>query len=368
MMVLCFNAGSGTLRYRLFDMPREDCVSGEDIDRVKDTEQACSAAVDALDKVRGASIDVIAVRVVHGGEQYQLPTQIDDEVIESLTQLQCLAPLHLPTDIAIAKTVRSCARCPVYAVFDTMFHQTLPDAARYYPLPEPLRGKYRRFGFHGFAHQSVTSIFRTEPRCIGHRGPTARLISVHFGGGVSACAVRDGKSVATTMGMTPLDGLMMSTRCGSIDPGVVLSMIRDGRTADEVDRVLNRESGLLGVSAISDDTRDILPAMKRGDRDAQLAVEMYADRVVQAIGAYFAILGGCDALLISGALVKESPLFRSIVLGNLKGLDIHLDSELNDCDVELSEPTRLSRSGVTVAFIPADEELQMARSLCSHSQ
>ena len=363
MNILCFNPGSGTLRYRLFDMDRESELAGDMVDRIKGQEAVNEAASGVLDKLRDHTIDAVAVRVVHGGDRYQEPTRVDDELVASLREIERLAPLHVPVSIGLIELLRNQCEHQVFAVFDTMFHRNLPDAQRYYPLAEPERTKYRRFGFHGFAHQSVCETFRQDPARVGNQSSTERIISLHFGGGASACAIRDGQSVATTMGMTPMDGLMMSSRSGSIDPGIVLMMIRKGRTVDEVDELLNQRSGLLGVSGISDDTRDILPAIGRGDANAKLAIEMYADRVRQAIGAYIAVLGGCDALLISGALVKESPEFRWRLLSELGCFNIEPDRFPNDQEDELTRPTRLNRTGVTIAFIPAAEELQMARAI-----
>jgi len=364
MNIVCFNPGSGTLRYRLFAMDRDEQeLTGGMVDRIKGAEEVADAASDILQELSEHSFDALAVRTVHGGPKLVHPTRVDDQVIDELRKWTHLAPLHLPTDIAVLDAVRQRFRGPTYAVFDTLFHRNLPDTRRYFPLPDGVRERYPRFGFHGFAHESVSVNFREQARSIGHLGSTERLISIHFGGGASACAIRDGQSIATTMGMTPVDGLMMSSRSGSIDPGLVLALIRDGASVDEVDELLNRKSGLLGVSGISDDTRDILPKLRDGNQRAKLAIEMYADRVRQAIGGYIAILGGCDAVLISGALVKESPLFRVKVLGGLECFGICLDDKANANEDELKGPTRLDDGPTTVAFLPADEELQMARAV-----
>ena len=367
MNVLCMNPGSGTLRYRLFDTLcgcKE--LDGDMIDRIRGAQEIGEAAKTIFKSLDPSSLDCVAIRVVHGGDQFIEPTLVNPRVIQDLRQFEHLAPLHLPTDLAVLEAACRLLDCPVYAVFDTMFHRPLPDIARYYPLPSGIREKYPRYGFHGFAHQSVSEIFRNAPSSVEHSTSTDRIISLHFGGGASACAVLLGKSVATTMGMTPLDGLMMSTRSGSIDPGIVLSLLRDGQTVDEVDRLLNQRSGLLGVSGISADTRDVLPAMQGGDANANLAIDMYVQRVRQTVGALIATLQGCDALLISGALVKDSVLLRKRLLSNLACFDIRLCEESNQQSDELKAPTRLSRQGVTIAYVPAREEQQMALALMRH--
>ncbi|EMI18989.1 acetate kinase [Rhodopirellula maiorica SM1] len=367
MSILCFNPGSGTLRYRLFD-PRNGCrdIGGGMVDRIKGADAVRQAAENVLDERDPERLEAVGVRVVHGGDEFIEPTRVDDQTIEKLSQITHLAPLHLPTAIAVLQSVKQRIGCPVYAVFDTHFHRTMPEPQRYFALPDGLRQKYRRYGFHGIAHQYVSQSFHHSPASVEHDGATDRVISLHFGGGASACAVHRGKSVATTMGMTPLDGLMMSSRCGSLDPAIVFQLLREGRDVDEVERLLNQDSGLKGVSGISSDTRDILPALQSGDPNATLAIEMYAARVRESIGASIATLGGCDAVLISGALVKDSPQFRKHLLDQLDCFNIHLDPQANDRSDELTIPTRLNRDGVTLAFIPAREELQMARLLIQH--
>lgn len=363
MKLLCFNPGSGTLRYRLFDFCHQsdfEELDGGLIDGIQGPTVA-DAAAEICDK--HSKIDVVGVRVVHGGTKYRQPTVVQDSVLEDLRSIVDWAPLHLPTDIDVIQAAQRSAGCPCVAVFDTDFHATLPEKAYRYPLP-PGTDDLRRFGFHGLAHQFVSEAFRAAPEQFDHRQLTERLISVHFGGGASACAISNGQSVATTMGFTPMDGLMMSTRCGSIDPGIVLQLVRRGGSVEEVDELLNRKSGLLGVSGISDDTRDIIPAAQSGNNQARLALDMYGERVRQTIGAYTVVLGGCDAIVISGALVKDSAYFRTILLSGLECLGIRLDKNRISTAGD-NQPARLSsdESSVTVAFIPAEEEQQMARAI-----
>jgi len=362
MNVLCFNPGSGTLTYRLVQDDQNGDSPGGMIDGIKGETAAADAAAEVVSKLADQPIDAIGFRIVHGGPEHFRPARIDESLIGELESIQDLAPVHLPTNIAVIRAVTAKLDRPSIAVFDTGFHQTIPQQAYRYPLPKKIGKKYRRYGFHGLAHQWVSDSVRCDPSRIGHIGATDQMISIHFGGGASACAVQRGKSIATTMGMTPLEGLMMSTRCGSIDPAIVLSLLRDGYSVDETDHLLNFESGLLGVSEISDDIREIIPAANQGDSDAQLALDLYAYRVKETFGAYFALLGGCDVLAISGALVKENPFFRKHVLGDLGCFGLQLDVQRNDTDEELTQPTRLSSdaSNVTVAFIPADEERQIA--------
>lgn len=361
MKLLCLNPGSGTLRYRVVetdrcesDSPSPDLERGM-VDRIKGKEKVAEEAIKLFRRIGNGSLDAVAIRFVHGGPYWkQRSREIDANVLQAFEEVRHLAPLHVPTAIAVADAIRNETRLKVHAVFDTAFHRTLPKHVWRYPLPYDIGERYRRIGFHGLAHESVFNTWDRE---------SSKVLSLHFGGGASACAILDGKSIWTTMGLTPLDGLMMSSRSGSLDPALVLALLRDGRSIDEVDEMLNRDSGLLGVSGISDDTRDLLPAAATGNSRAELALQMYSARVHECIGAGIAVLGGCDALLLSGALVKESAEFRRRLLGDLQCFGIKLDANRNYRDDELQQPTLLSADDarMPVAFVPAEEELQMAR-------
>ena len=364
MNVLCFNPGSSTLRHRLVAMDPEREIAGAMVDDIRGGRVAEVAAQVFHDCPH--EVDGLAFRVVHGGDRFQQPTRIDESLLREPESLSHLAPLHLPTDIDVIRAVTAAADCPAVAVLDTAFHQTLPEAAYRYPLPLDLDDDLRRYGFHGLAHSFVTDYFTRQREQFDHAGAAARLISLHFGGGVSACAIRDGQSVATTMGMTPLDGMMMGTRSGSLDPGLVLELIRRGKSVDEVSELLNRHSGLLGVSGISQDLRQLHPAADAGSHPAQLALQMYDASARQAVGAYIALLGGCDAVLLSGPVAENSTRFRGRVLQGLECLGIEIDAARN----EAAGPDRAARistdqSQITVVMIPANEELQLARAASS---
>ena len=340
MHILALNAGSNTLRYKLV-------VTGDDehaltdgmVDHVKGP-AALAAAGQAIADSAGHGIDAIAVRVVHGGSRFTTPQRVTPDVRRALEQLVPLAPLHMPTDLAIVDAaLKAAPGVPVFAAFDTAFHHTLPQVAYRYALPDSVGPDVRRYGFHGFAHQYVT----TELRRTITPAP-ARMISLHLGGGTSACAVRDGRSVDVSMGFTPLEGLVMSTRCGDLDPGLLIHLIRNGHTADDLETLLYRKSGLLGVSGTSDDIRDLQPAAAAGDARAELALELFAHRARKYVGAYAAVLGGVDAIVLSGALAENSPPFRGRVLRGLEWLGAEIDPGRND-GAGPDAPARLHADG-----------------------
>jgi acetate kinase len=291
------------------------------------------------------------------------PARITPGVREAIRALGELAPLHNLIDLAaIEAGTRRAPEVPGVAVFDTAFHRTLPEVAWRYALPAEVgaNAALRRYGFHGIAHRFAAEWLL---ECLGRDAVGTRLILCHLGGGASLCAVRDGKSVDTSMGLTPLEGLVMSTRSGDVDPGLVLYLIRrKGLTADEVLDLLARKSGLLGLSGQSGDIRDLEPAAANGDPRAALALEIQAYRVRKYIGAYAAALGGVDAIALSGALAENSAALRARVLGDLGFLGILLDATRN----RTAGPTAPGRidaddSAVPVWVVPADEERQIAR-------
>jgi acetate kinase len=247
-------------------------------------------------------------------------------------------------------------------VFDTVFHRTLPEVAWHYALPDEVGAgaELRRYGFHGIAHSYVAERL---PECLGPGATGSRFILCHLGSGASLCATRDGRSVDTSIGFTPLEGLVMSRRCGDVDPGLVLQLIRHkGMTPDAVSELLYKKSGLLGLSGQSDDIRDFEPASARGDERARLALEVQAYRVRKAIGAYAAALGGLDAVALSGALAENYAALRARVLSNLEFLGIRLDADRNRAArPDASCPISANGSSVPVWVVPSDEERQIAR-------
>ena len=369
MKILALNPGSGTLRYKLLAMPRaagtadgEAVLKDGNIDHVHGG-ATIEAAERAVAECLPLGVDVIGYRVVHGGSRFDGPVRITPEVLEAIHALGNLAPLHNPIDLSIIEAAaRRAPGVPGVAVFDTAFHRTLPEVAWRYALPAEVGGdgELRRYGFHGIAHRYVAERLLG---CLGRDAAGTRLVLCHLGGGASVCAVRDGRSVDTSMGLTPLEGLVMSTRSGDLDPGLVLHLIRrKGMTADDLQELLYRRSGLLGLSGRSDDIRDLEPAAEAGDGRAALALEVQAYHVRKYLGAYAAALGGMDAIALSGALAENSAALRGRVLSGLEFLGIRLDEGRNRV-AGPAAPARISAddSAVPVWVVPADEERQIAR-------
>jgi len=365
MNVLALNAGSGSLRYKLFarhdgDGPAtESLLKAHAFDKVQGR-ATVDAAERAVTDCLPMGIDAIGCRVVHGGRRFAGPVRVTPEVLAAVSALSDLAPLHNPTDVAVIQAAtRRAPGVPTVAVFDTAFHRTLPEVAWRYALPPEIANDLRRHGFHGIAHRHVSGeLFRL----LGRDPAGTRVVSCHLGGGASVCALRDGRSVDTSMGLTPLEGLVMSTRCGDLDPGVVLHLFRQGRTVDEVQDLLYRRGGLLGLSGTSADLRDLEPAAAANDPRAALALDVQAYRLRKYVGAYAAALGGIDALVLSGALAENWAPFRRRILSGLEFLGIRLDEDRNRV-AGPDMPARIGRGDapVSVWLIPADEERQIAR-------
>lgn len=311
----------------------------------------------------GEAIDAIGCRVVHGGDRFTAATRVTPEVVAAIRALGVLAPLHNPLDADVLDAcLRHLPAAPVVAVFDTAFHRTLPEVARLYAIPRDLaeRDGLRRYGFHGIAHGQVSARLVAA---LGDRGEDSRVVTCHLGNGASLCAVRGGRSVDTTMGLTPMEGLVMGTRAGDVDPGLVLHLLRaGGRTADEVDDLLNRHSGLLGLSGRSGDVRDLEQAALEGDPRAELALEIFAYRAAKGIGAYAAVLEGLDAVAFSGGIGERSAGMRRRICRRLAFLGLRLD-EVRNAAAPGPGPLRVSADGAAVQawVIPVDENLEIAR-------
>jgi acetate kinase len=310
------------------------------------------------------TIDVVGCRVVHGGARLVEPTRITSSVLDELRALKDLAPLHNPVDVAMLEQVmRSLPETPVVAVFDTAFHQTLPPVAYTYAIPMELGARYglRRYGFHGLSHAYVSR------KLIGYLGRGAggtKIITCHLGNGASVCAVRDGQSVDISSGFTPLEGLVMGTRSGDIDPGLILYLFRaTGMTASEVNNMLNHESGLLGLSGLSADIRDLEKAALEGNIQAKLALEVFAYRTRKYIGAFAAALEGLDAIAFTGGIGEHSASMRSRICQGLEFLGLRLDAARNKTTNDRAA-MRISAesSPVQIWMIPTDEEQEIARS------
>lgn len=310
-------------------------------------------------------IDAVGHRVVHGGEYFRRSVLIDDEVLRNLEDTLELAPLHNPHNLRGIYAAREVLGpgVPQAAVFDTAFHHTLPEHAYLYAIPYPLyrRHRVRRYGFHGTSHRYVAYRYRV---LTGVPREKVRIVTLHLGNGASACAIAGGNSVDTSMGFTPLEGLVMGTRSGDVDPAIVdYIAAKEGLTAADVELILNKQSGLLGISGLTHDMRDLLAeAHEHDDRRARLAIDIFCYRARKYIGAYIAALGGADAIVFTGGIGENSPEIREGIVDGLEWFGLELDSESNRRMVGGREG-RISAPGARLEawVIPTDEELLIAR-------
>jgi acetate kinase len=308
-----------------------------------------------------SEIEAVGHRIVHGGKAYRETMRVTPEVRDAIARQAEFAPAHNRFELEAieAATQALGPEVPQIAVFDTAFHATLEPAACVYPVPyEWLKDGIRRYGFHGISYQYAT---RRAAQMLGRPAESLRLILCHLGNGCSLAAVRGGKSVDTTMGFTPLEGLMMGTRSGSIDPGILVYLLRHcGYSADQLDEILNRKSGLKGVSGLSGDMRQILTAAAQGNAQAQLAFDIFAHRVTREAGAMLAVLGGVDAMVFTGGIGENCPPLRERVCGQFEFLGLQIDSAQNGNakgDQDIATP----ESSVRVLVIHAQEDWEIAR-------
>ncbi len=305
-------------------------------------------------------IDIVGHRVVHGGKKYQQSTLISPEVKEEISRLSEFAPVHNPVNLeGIEAIEKILGNVPQVAVFDTAFHAQLPPAAFVYPGPyEWLEEGIRRYGFHGISHQYCT---RRAAEILNRDSADLRLISCHLGNGCSLAAVLGGRSVDTTMGFTPLDGLMMGSRSGAIDPGIIIHLLRRSHfTAEELDNILNRNSGLKGISGVSSDMRQILAAIKDGNSRAQLALDIYVHRLRAGIGAMLASLGGLDALIFTAGVGENSAVVRAAACEVFGFIGLRLDGEKN-LNSRVDDDVAAVDSAVRVLVIHTQEDWEIAR-------
>ncbi len=309
-------------------------------------------------------IHAIGHRVVHGGEKFKRSVLIDDDVIEGIEDCIELAPLHNPANL---KGIYACreifgAAVPQAAIFDTAFHSTLPQTSYLYGIPYQMyrRYKIRKYGFHGTSHRYIAYRYR---KLTGKSVDETNVITCHLGNGSSACAVKKGKSIDTSMGFTPLEGLIMGTRCGDIDPTIIDFLVhKEGITVDEVFSMLNKRSGILGISGLTNDMRDLLEEIDEfHDRRALLAIDMFCKRVKKYIGAYSASMNGTDAICFAGGIGENSPEIRRQICMNLEKLGIEVDDVLNNEAVGGKEMKINSKGDVDIYVIPTNEELVIAR-------
>jgi acetate kinase len=307
-----------------------------------------------------SEVDIVGHRVVHGGEKYSAPALVTTQVKQTISRLSVFAPQHNPAEVAGIETAERIFNSkPQVAVFDTAFHQTLAKHTAIYPGPYAWfeRG-IRRYGFHGISHQYCAA--RTA-HILGQDLGSLRLVTCHLGHGCSLAAVRNGRSVDTTMGFTPLEGLMMGSRCGTIDPGILIHLLREEKySADRLEKLLNRESGLLGVSGVSDDMRQILSAAEGGNARARLAFDTFIHRLRQYVGAMIASLGGVDALAFTAGIGENSPEVRAEACAGFEFLGLKLDRQKNvrspvDCDIACPD------SAVRVVVVAAQEDWAIAQ-------
>jgi acetate kinase len=357
--VLVINSGSSSMKYRLFD--GDDTVShgvvqriGEPGSEVPDHHQALQQVLAELDL---AGLAAVGHRVVHGGLRFSEPTVINDEVVTAIEALVPLAPLHNPPNLAgIAATRALLPDLPQVAVFDTAFHRTLPPVAATYAIDVELAGRHgiHRYGFHGTSHAYVA---RRTAALLGRPLADVNVITLHLGNGASACAVAGGRSVATSMGLTPLEGLVMGTRSGDLDPAIVFHLHRAaGLSLDEIDDLLNHRSGLRGLAGMND-MRELLAARALGDDSAVLAFDVYCHRIKSYVGAYYALLGRLDAITFTAGVGEHSPDVRATALAGLQRLGITVDPHRNRTNAPFISP---DGAEVAVCVVPTDEEHEIA--------
>lgn len=384
MRILVINCGSSSIKGAIINSKSRETELKLDIERVNDNprmelngkpiecqgkghEQLLQQAFSLL---REYDISGIGHRVVHGGAFFDRSVVIDDNVKSKIDSLSSLAPLHNPMNLmGIKEAEKAFPALPQLAVFDTSFHHTLPNRAKTYPLPKELRQKHglKRYGFHGTSHKYVAMV---ASEIIGQNWRELRIISCHLGNGASVTAVEYGRSVETSMGMTPLEGLVMGTRSGDIDAGLLMYLMRhEGLSIDDTDHLLNKESGLKALSGAGSDMRDIIDKASAGDEDSRMALQVFTHRLRKYIGAYAAIMGGVDAIVFTGGIGENSSVIRHRATQRLEFLGALLDEEKN-MDINLSDAKNaqlfsLPHSRVKLLAVRTNEQLAIARESAS---
>lgn len=390
MKVLVLNCGSSSIKYKLYDMNGQKELASGGIEKIglpdsflkftlsdgskqvitqeikehtagielilKTLTDAKYGAIKSLDQ-----IDAVGHRVVHGGDKFCSSVVINQEVINKIEECVDLAPLHNPANLkGIYAIQKILPKVPQVAVFDTSFHQTMPPYAYIYALSYDYYEKYgvRRYGFHGTSHRYVA---KRGCEFLGLDLENSRIITAHIGNGGSITAIKNGKSIDTSMGMTPVEGLMMGSRSGSVDPGVLTYLMeKENLSTRQINDIINKKSGLVGVSGVSSDMRDIENAIEQGNERARLAMDMYFYYILKYISGYIAVLGGVDAIIFTGGVGENQPIMRKYVCDSLAFLGVDFNNELNDRikgrETELTFPN----SKVRVAVIPTNEELAIA--------
>ena len=358
--ILVLNAGSSTLKWDLYASLHEKDVLDSGHSAIKENSVGLSHLISSAKPM------TCIIRVVHGGDRYHNPIEVTADNVYSFDELVELAPLHNKTSLGLIWSLLFLDHpMRIIAVFDTEFFHDLPTISQLYGLPERIRERYgvRRYGFHGFAHSAMlAALSNIAAKVTGPHKEYARVITLQLGSGCSIAAIRDGHPIDTTMGFTPNEGLLMSTRCGDIDPGLVTWLQRkEGWTAEQTDQVLNEQSGWLGVSDISSNMEDLIDSDSRA---AQIAIELFMFRIRKTLGAYYVILGGLDAVLLSGGIAENANNFCRELLGNLEHIGIGL-SHLQVPDGNTSTDRKLSAdcSQVDCWVVPGNESAAMLRSV-----
>ena len=389
MDILALNCGSSSVKYQLFDWSRKEVIAKGMVERVivgdsfiihevpgRETyreESECpdhQVAIDLIiktltDPAHGVLTDInqisaIGHRVVHGGEKFTCSVMIDEQVLDAVKEVQHLAPLHNPPNIAGIEAAQALLpNVPHIAIFDTAFHQTMPEHAFLYPVPYEWYENHgvRRYGFHGTSHLYVS---KRAAILLGKAPKDCNLITMHIGNGVSHSAIKNGVSVDTSMGLTPLEGAMMGTRCGDIDPAIPAFMMqKENLSAKEIDSILNKKSGVLGITGRFTDRRDVIEHANAGDRLCQLALDIEAYRLRKYIGAYMAAIGKLDAVVFTAGVGEMGWPIREKTIEGLEHLGIYLDKERNKSAMTRKRETLITTddSPVKVYVIPTDEEL-----------
>jgi acetate kinase len=347
MLLLVLNCGSATVKYKLFDCARRPprLVTGGKVETSTQYSEAIARIVAGLP----ARPDAVAHRVVHGGSRFEAPVLLEPEVEAEIRRLVPLAPLHNAPALEGIDAARRLG-VPMVAVFDTAFHAALPERAWRYALPATLPAEVRRYGFHGLSHQYLAERY-TE--LTGSKQPA--IVTLHLGSGCSAAAIRGGVCVDTSMGMTPLEGLVMGTRAGDLDPGAILYLLRAGTSLESIEQMLHHEAGLAGLAG----TPDMRALLARSDAQARLAVEVFCYRIRKYVGAYLAALGGAEAVVFSGGIGENSPEIRRVVAEGLECFGLTLDAERNSAGPDAG---RISTGGSRLHAwaIRTDEEVLIA--------
>ena len=360
--VLVVNSGSSSVKYHLFDGGRTLARGiveriGEAGGEAPDHDAALRRVIASTDL---SGLAAVGHRVVHGGAKFTEPVLIDDDVVATIEALAPLAPLHNPPNLAgIAATRRLFPDLPQVAVFDTAFHRTLPPAAATYAIDAATARRYgvQRYGFHGISHDYVS---RRTASLLGRRPADLNVITLHLGNGASACAVAGGRSVATSMGLTPLEGLVMGTRSGDLDPAVIVHLHRSaGMSVDEIDNLLNHRSGLYGLAGVND-MRALLAARAAGDPAADLAFQVYCHRIKAYVGGYYALLGRVDAVTFTAGVGEHAAPVRAAALSGLERLGIAVDPGRNRAPAAGERVISPDGAEVAVCVVPTDEEREIA--------